>query len=107
MLKTVLHDWEDESAIAILRACRQAMKPTARLLVIERIIGPPNTDLDAKLLDLNMLVMNVVWSARESNSRRPLTQVASASPTRRQPRARLACLRENPLKRRGWTWQAH
>jgi hypothetical protein len=58
VLKTVLHDWDDESAIAILRACRQAMKPTARMLVIERIIGPPNTDLDAKLLDLNMLVMN-------------------------------------------------
>jgi hypothetical protein len=58
VLKTVLHDWDDDCAIAILRACRQAMKRAARLLVIERIIGPPNTDLDAKLLDLNMLVMN-------------------------------------------------
>lgn len=56
LMKSVLHDWEDDQAAAILRNCRKAMAPAATLLVIERIVGPPNTDPGGKLFDLNMLV---------------------------------------------------
>jgi hypothetical protein len=56
LLKFVVHDWNDEAALRILRACRRAMTPSARLVVIERLIGPPNERLAAKLSDLNMLV---------------------------------------------------
>lgn len=39
LLKSVLHDWEDDRAGAVLRACRAAMThPGARLLVIERVM---------------------------------------------------------------------
>jgi O-methyltransferase domain/Dimerisation domain len=55
-LRSILHDWEEREAAAILRACRQAIVPGGRLLVIERIVGPPNDDRDAKFSDLNMLV---------------------------------------------------
>ena len=41
----------------ILRVCRAAMSPEARLLVIERILAPPNEGADGKFSDLNMLVM--------------------------------------------------
>ena len=34
------------------------MKPDGRLLVFERLIGPPNTGSEGKFGDLNMLVMN-------------------------------------------------
>jgi O-methyltransferase domain/Dimerisation domain len=55
-LKSVLLDWEDGEAAAILRVCRNAMTPGARLLVIERIVGAPNEDPRTKFSDLNMLV---------------------------------------------------
>ncbi len=55
-LKSILHDWEDREAAAILGVCRNAMTPEARLLLIERIVGAPNEDARAKFSDLNMLV---------------------------------------------------
>jgi SAM-dependent methyltransferase len=56
MMKVVLHDWNDEQALAILRNCRAAVTPGGRLLVIERIIGAPNIAPAEKFADLNMLV---------------------------------------------------
>jgi hypothetical protein len=39
LLKSVLHDWADDRAVAVLRSCRAGMtRPAARLLVIERIM---------------------------------------------------------------------
>ena len=56
ILKFILHDWDDATSIDILRACRRAMSAEAILLVLERMIGPPNDGADAKFADLNMLV---------------------------------------------------
>ena len=55
-LKSIIHDWDDERSIEILRVCRRAMSDDARLLLIERIVGPPNEDPRTKFGDLNMLV---------------------------------------------------
>jgi O-methyltransferase/methyltransferase family protein len=52
LLKWIVHDWEDEEATAILRACRRAMGNDATLLVVERELGSP----ESMLSDLNMLV---------------------------------------------------
>ena len=57
VLKSIIHDWEDEESIAILRSCRQAMGAESAVLVIERDLGPPNANPAAKLSDLNMFVM--------------------------------------------------
>jgi hypothetical protein len=56
VLRAILHDWEDDDAVAILSSCRRAMGPDARVVVIERDLGPANALPDAKLSDLNMLV---------------------------------------------------
>jgi predicted O-methyltransferase YrrM len=56
LLKAILHDWDDAASIAILEACRRAMRPEATLLVLERVIAPANEGSDAKFGDLNMLV---------------------------------------------------
>ena len=53
LLKWILHDWEDEQAAAILRTVRRC---GGTILVVERIIGPPNEGAEAKFADLNMLV---------------------------------------------------
>ena len=57
VLKMIIHDWEDDQAIAILRVVRAAMAPPAAVLVIERRVGPPNAEPAGKFSDLNMLVM--------------------------------------------------
>ncbi|HET9896719.1 MAG TPA: methyltransferase [Streptosporangiaceae bacterium] len=60
LVKNVIHDWDDEHAIAILANCRQAMPRHGRLLVLETILpskadGSPET-MGPVLVDLNMLV---------------------------------------------------
>jgi orsellinic acid C2-O-methyltransferase len=56
VLKSVIHNWDDTSAMQILRNCRSAAKPGGRLLLVERAM---NTDdpLDAAVRDLTMLVL--------------------------------------------------
>jgi hypothetical protein len=56
VMKNILHDWNDAKAHIILRNCYQAMHPDARLLIIERILAPPNEGAESKFSDLNMLV---------------------------------------------------
>lgn len=56
ILKSVLHDWYDPEAVRILKTVRAAMRPGTTLLVVERVLAPPNEDLIGKLGDLNMLV---------------------------------------------------
>jgi hypothetical protein len=57
LLKYVLHNWDDGRAGAILRSCRRAMKPQARLLLVEQLVQPGNAPDPARLLDLEMLVL--------------------------------------------------
>ena len=61
LLKHVIHDWNDEQATRILRNCRRAMRPEARLLVAEGVY-PPRVDTSlpsrgAAANDVNMLVV--------------------------------------------------
>jgi len=56
VLKSILHDWEDEDCVRILRVCRRAMADGVALLAVERELGPPNASPDGKFSDLNMLV---------------------------------------------------
>jgi hypothetical protein len=58
LLKNILHDWDDEHAVAILRACRKAMPDNARLLIVESVLRPGNEPGLGKLMDLNMLVIH-------------------------------------------------
>lgn len=57
VMKAILHDWEDPEAVAILRRIREVIPATGHLLLVERVIGPPNEDIEGRLSDLQMLVM--------------------------------------------------
>jgi len=60
LLKSILHDWDDERAIKILVRCREAMAPQAKLVILERVLpetAQAGVDADTYLLDLEMLVM--------------------------------------------------
>jgi hypothetical protein len=57
VLKSVLHNWDDATAVQILQTCRRAMPGHARVLVAERVIPAGNAPAEAKLFDINMLVV--------------------------------------------------
>jgi hypothetical protein len=57
ILKWILHDWDDDNAIAILNSCRRAIASSGRLIVVEYLIGERNVGLEGKLMDLNMMVV--------------------------------------------------
>jgi hypothetical protein len=56
ILKSIIHNWDDASATAILSRCRSSMSKHSRLLVAERVVPPGNSASEAKLFDINMLV---------------------------------------------------
>jgi hypothetical protein len=56
LLSDILHDWPDAECLAILRACRAAVAPGGRLLVLEYVLVPGATPAHIAWLDLQMLV---------------------------------------------------
>lgn len=56
-LRHIIHDWDDEDSLRILRNIRQAMPPQGRLLLVEHVLPAGDAPSSGKLLDLNMLVM--------------------------------------------------
>jgi SAM-dependent methyltransferase len=65
LLRHVIHDWEDREAIAILKNCRDAMRPGGRVLVVETVIPSGNEPCFGKWLDLMMLVVGGRERTRE------------------------------------------
>jgi hypothetical protein len=61
LLKNVLHDWQDEGCIRILRNCRRAMTGAggekAKLLVVEAVLVPGQQKSIVTWLDLDMLAL--------------------------------------------------
>jgi len=53
----VVHDWDDNGVITILRNCRRAMTKNGRLLLVDMVVPDTDSKSFSKLLDLNMLVM--------------------------------------------------
>jgi hypothetical protein len=62
VLKRVLHDWDDQTCVALLQRCRDAMAPGGRALVIDAVIPPGNDPHPAKIVDL--VIMGIL-SGRE------------------------------------------
>jgi hypothetical protein len=58
LLKNILHDWDDERAVKILKTCRDAMLPQNRLLVVELLVEDGSEDF-RNLVDLQMMVSTV------------------------------------------------
>ena len=57
ILSTILHDWDDERATAILRTVRAASSNGARLLILDAVVPPGNEPGGRKWLDLVMLTL--------------------------------------------------
>jgi hypothetical protein len=83
LLKTVLHNWDDDQCVAILRNCRKAIRDDGKLLVIERTLPPRIESPGAGrvvFMDLNMLV-NTQGRERTEAEFRSLYTAAGFEPT--------------------------
>lgn len=58
LLKSILHDWDDERCATILRNCRKAIAADGRLLMVEMVLPDAVKPADATLYlsDVNMLI---------------------------------------------------
>jgi hypothetical protein len=56
LLKTIIHDWDDDSSLTILRNIRAAIAPVGKLLLIELVLPEGTPWHPGMLLDLEMLV---------------------------------------------------
>jgi precorrin-6B methylase 2 len=61
LLKSIIHDWDDERALVILQTCRRAMNVESRLVILERELAGRIENADEMLLtvmgDLHMMVV--------------------------------------------------
>lgn len=66
ILKHILHDWDDERALRILRSVEHAMPHGGHLLIAEQGIAPPGVPHPGKVLDVVML--SLLESGRERSA---------------------------------------
>lgn len=76
VLKQIIHDWDDEQSLMILRNCRAAMPKEGKVLLIERRIEPDHRQAMRVLhIDMEMLV-NVCGMERNDAEYRSLLERA-------------------------------
>ncbi len=76
ILKHIIHDWDDERSIRILRKCHGAMRPGGKILLAEVVLGSGAGSKFARLLDLEMLVMTQGGRERTQEEFQKLYQAA-------------------------------
>jgi len=57
LLKSVLHDWDDEKCLKILRNCHGAMEGGSKLLILEVVLTPTGHSSYASCMDLLMMAV--------------------------------------------------
>jgi hypothetical protein len=97
ILKSVIHDWDDTKATAILAQCRRAVGLGGKVLLAEMVIPTGNAPHPGKLLDLEMLVM-VGGRERTEDQFRRLLAGAGIRMTRVVPTASPMCVIEGVVE---------
>ena len=57
ILSHIIHDWNEDQCLTILGNCRKAMKPGARLLIVEFVLPEGDTPHFGKIVDMVMLTI--------------------------------------------------
>jgi len=57
VMSHIIHDWNEQQCLTILGNCRKAMKPGAKLLIVEFVLPEGNTPHFGKLVDMVMLTI--------------------------------------------------
>ena len=85
ILKYIIHDWDDERAIAILKQCHKVMPANGKILVAEQVIPPGNQPFMGKFLDLHMLAVTSGGRERTEAEYRALFEKAGFKLTKIVP----------------------
>lgn len=56
MMKHIIHDWDDERSLAILKNIHSAMNENGKILIVEMVVREGNEPDFSKIMDLEMLV---------------------------------------------------
>jgi hypothetical protein len=84
LMRHIIHDWDDDKSLTILRNCRQAMGQGGKLLVVEGVVPPGNEPSVSKFFDLAMMVLPGGMERTEDEYRQ-LFEAAGFWPTRIVP----------------------
>lgn len=57
VLKRIIHDWNDDRSVSILRNCRDAVVDGGRVIVVDAVVAAGNEFHSSKLMDLLMMVL--------------------------------------------------
>ena len=57
LMRHIIHDWNDEKSLQILKNCHAALPVNGKLLVMESVIDPGNDPFAGKFVDLVMLLV--------------------------------------------------
>ncbi len=57
LMRHIIHDWDDDKSMTILRNCRRAMVQGGKLLVVEGVVPSGNEPSVSKFFDLAMMVL--------------------------------------------------
>jgi hypothetical protein len=57
IMKWIIHDWDDERAITILKNCRRQMPSNGKIILVDSVVPDTDEPHFSKFIDLNMLVM--------------------------------------------------
>lgn len=70
VMKWIMHDWDDESCVSILRHCRAAMQPSGKILIIDRVL-PERVTESPQMRNVIMadLLMMIHLTGRERTER--------------------------------------
>jgi hypothetical protein len=94
MMKLVIHDWDDQRANRILQNCHSVMRPRAKLLVVDYVIGGQDAPDIGKFVDLEMLVLTSGGRERTELEFRHLYDEAGFDLARIIPTKSLKCVIE-------------
>lgn len=85
LMKYIVHAFNDTDAVKILKNCRCVMMPSAKLLLIERVLKPSNQPDPGRFMDLQMLVAAPGGRERNEADYRELLREADLLLTRVVP----------------------
>jgi len=97
LMRVVIHDWNDEDALKILKNCRRAVPTHGKLLLIESVLKPSNQPDPGRFNDLTMLVLAPGGRERTESEFAELLRQAGFALTRVIPATGLTSIIESTV----------
>jgi SAM-dependent methyltransferase len=98
LMRHIIHDWEDDKSLVILRNCRRALGQGGKLLVVEGVVPSGNEPSVSKFFDLAMMVLPGGMERTEQEYRQ-LFEAAGFQMTRTVPTRTWVSVIEGEAKR--------